>query len=78
MGLALILGGTLGNMLDRARIGSVIDFVYVYYKARSFAVFNFADAAITVGVIATMASPIWRRLAKKGYRGPAKSQTARK
>jgi signal peptidase II len=56
MGLALILGGALGNMLDRARIGSVIDFVHVSYKAWSFAVFNFADAAITMGVIATMAS----------------------
>jgi signal peptidase II len=56
IGLSGILGGALGNMLDRARIGSVIDFVHVYYKAWSFAVFNFADAAITVGVIATIAS----------------------
>jgi len=56
MGLALILGGALGNMLDRARIGSVIDFVHVYYKAWSFAVFNFADTAITIGVIVTTAS----------------------
>jgi signal peptidase II len=55
-GLALIVGGALGNMLDRARIGSVIDFVYVFYKAWSFAVFNFADAAITIGVIAILAS----------------------
>jgi signal peptidase II len=55
-GLSLILGGALGNMLDRARIGSVIDFVHVSYKAWSFAVFNFADAAITIGVIATVAS----------------------
>ena len=55
-GLALIVGGAVGNMLDRARIGSVIDFVHVSYKAWSFAVFNFADAAITMGVIAAMAS----------------------
>jgi signal peptidase II len=55
-GLCLILGGALGNMLDRARIGSVIDFIHVYYKAWSFAVFNVADAAITIGVIATMVS----------------------
>jgi signal peptidase II len=59
MGLALILGGALGNMLDRARIGSVIDFVHVSYKAWSFAVFNFADAAITIGVIATLASTLF-------------------
>src|SRR5580704_9807693 len=56
IGLSGILGGALGNMLDRARIGSVIDFIHMYYKAWSFAVFNFADAAITLGVIATMAS----------------------
>jgi signal peptidase II len=56
IGLALIVGGALGNMLDRARIGSVIDFVHVYYEAWSFAIFNFADAAITMGVIATLAS----------------------
>jgi signal peptidase II len=62
MGLALILGGALGNMLDRARIGSVIDFVHVSYKAWSFAVFNFADAAITMGVIATLASTYLERL----------------
>jgi len=63
MGLTLILGGALGNMLDRARIGSVIDFVHVYYKAWSFAVFNFADAAITIGVIATIASTYLETLA---------------
>jgi signal peptidase II len=56
VGLSLIIGGALGNMLDRARIGSVIDFVHVYYEAWSFAVFNVADAAITMGVIATIAS----------------------
>jgi signal peptidase II len=56
IGLSLIIGGALGNMLDRARIGSVIDFVHVSYRAWSFAVFNFADAAITMGVIATIAS----------------------
>jgi len=55
-GLSLILGGAVGNMLDRARIGSVIDFIHFFYKAWSFAVFNFADTAITMGVIATMAS----------------------
>jgi signal peptidase II len=56
LGLSLILGGAFGNMLDRARIGSVIDFVHVSCKTWSFAVFNFADAAITMGVIATLAS----------------------
>lgn len=56
MGLALTLGGALGNMLDRARNGSVVDFIHVYYKAWSFAVFNISDAAITIGVVAMLAS----------------------
>ena len=56
LGLILILGGALGNMLDRARIGSVVDFVHVFYKAWSFAMFNLADVAITAGVVVTMAS----------------------
>ncbi|MBR0835754.1 signal peptidase II [Bradyrhizobium manausense] len=55
-GLALIIGGALGNMLDRARIGSVIDFVHLSYQAWSFAIFNVADTAITLGAIVTVVS----------------------
>ncbi|WP_283812932.1 signal peptidase II [Bradyrhizobium rifense] len=55
-GLALIIGGALGNMLDRARIGSVVDFVHLSYQAWSFAIFNVADTAITLGAIATVVS----------------------
>ncbi|WP_298872305.1 signal peptidase II [uncultured Bradyrhizobium sp.] len=55
-GLALIIAGAFGNMLDRARIGSVIDFVHLSYKAWSFAIFNVADSAITLGAIATVVS----------------------
>lgn len=55
-GLALIIGGALGNVLDRARIGSVIDFVHLSYQAWSFAIFNVADTAITLGAIATVVS----------------------
>ena len=57
-GLALIIGGAFGNMLDRARIGSVIDFVHLSYQAWSFAIFNVADTAITLGAIATLVSLI--------------------
>jgi len=55
-GLALIIGGAFGNMLDRARIGAVIDFVHLSYQAWSFAIFNVADSAITLGAIATVLS----------------------
>ncbi len=49
-GLALILGGALGNLVDRARQGYVVDFVDVYWGTWHFWAFNVADAAITVGV----------------------------
>ncbi|MEE4348905.1 MAG: signal peptidase II [Pacificimonas sp.] len=48
--MALILGGALGNILDRARLGYVVDFVHFYIADWSFYVFNVADASITVGV----------------------------
>ena len=49
-GLALILGGAAGNLVDRARQGYVVDFVDVYWKGWHFWAFNVADAAISVGV----------------------------
>lgn len=49
--LALILGGALGNLLDRFTFGAVADFIHVYGFGYSFYVFNIADAAITVGAI---------------------------
>ena len=49
LGLALILGGAFGNLLDRAIIGHVTDFVDVYWGVSHFWAFNVADAAINVG-----------------------------
>ncbi|MCC7416428.1 MAG: signal peptidase II [Acidobacteria bacterium] len=49
-GLALILGGAAGNLLDRITVGSVVDFVDVYWGSWHFWAFNVADAAITIGV----------------------------
>jgi signal peptidase II len=48
-GLALIIGGALGNLWDRLTIGTVVDFVLVHYGGWSFPAFNVADSAITVG-----------------------------
>ena len=50
LGLALIMGGAAGNLLDRVIIGSVVDFVDVYWGAYHFWAFNVADSAISVGV----------------------------
>jgi signal peptidase II len=46
-----VLGGAIGNMIDRATYGEVIDFLDVYVGAYHWPAFNVADAAITVGVI---------------------------
>ena len=50
-GLALILGGAFGNLIDRALSGYVIDFVDVYWGDAHFWAFNVADAAITIGAV---------------------------
>jgi signal peptidase II len=48
-GLALVLGGALGNAIDRALWGHVVDFIRVHYADWYFPAFNVADSAITVG-----------------------------
>lgn len=50
IGLALIIGGAAGNLIDRLVVGSVVDFVDVYFRNWHFWAFNVADSAITVGV----------------------------
>jgi len=53
--LALILGGALGNIVDRIAYGHVVDFAHFHLGERSFYIFNVADAAITVGVVIVLA-----------------------
>ena len=50
VGLALIIGGAAGNLVDRVLAGSVVDFVDVYWRTHHFWAFNVADSAISVGV----------------------------
>ncbi|MFQ5960883.1 MAG: signal peptidase II [Candidatus Methylomirabilales bacterium] len=50
LGLAFILGGALGNLIDRLRIGMVVDFLDFFYGSYHWPAFNIADSAITVGV----------------------------
>jgi len=47
--LALVLGGALGNLIDRVRHGYVVDFIHAHWGAAYFPAFNIADSAITVG-----------------------------
>jgi len=49
--LSLVLGGAIGNLIDRLVYGYVIDFLDVYYQTWHWPAFNIADSAITLGVI---------------------------
>lgn len=48
--LALVLGGAIGNLIDRVRLGYVVDFIHVFWRDHIWPDFNVADSAITVGV----------------------------
>jgi signal peptidase II len=50
VGLALILGGAVGNLIDRLRLGYVIDFLDVFWRDHHWPAFNVADASICIGV----------------------------
>ena len=53
--LALVLGGAVGNLIDRLAYGYVVDFLDVYYETWHWPAFNIADSAITLGVILMLA-----------------------
>jgi signal peptidase II len=51
LGLALILGGAIGNLIDRVLYGYVVDFLLFYWQDWSYPAFNIADSAITCGAV---------------------------
>ena len=55
LGLALILGGAIGNLIDRVVLGAVVDFLYFHAGSRGFPAFNVADSAITACVVLMLA-----------------------
>jgi signal peptidase II len=63
--LAMVLGGALGNIVDRTRYGYVVDFADLHFgEWRPFLVFNVADAAITIGVLLLLVRALLTREAK--------------
>jgi signal peptidase II len=62
-GLALVMGGAIGNVLDRLQHGYVVDFIHVHWRGAYFPAFNVADAAITLGAAAILLDAWfeWRR-----------------
>ena len=63
--LALILGGAIGNLIDRAWLGQVIDFIQLYYQHWYWPAFNLADSAITVGAVLLVLDSLWSGRASK-------------
>lgn len=63
--LALILGGAIGNVIDRIWLGYVVDFIQVYYQQWYWPAFNIADSAIFIGVVMIVIDTIRESRAEK-------------
>ena len=61
IGFALIIGGALGNVIDRGVYGAVVDFILLHYERYSWSVFNIADTAITIGVVLILIDSLWSK-----------------
>jgi len=61
-GLGLVLGGAIGNLIDRARLGYVVDFLDIHWRHYHWPAFNVADIGISVGILLLIADMIfWAR-----------------
>ena len=58
--IAMILGGAVGNVIDRLIHGYVVDFIQLHYAGRAFPSFNLADSAITLGAICLVLDELLR------------------
>jgi len=61
LAIGAIMGGAVGNVIDRLRFGAVVDFIQAHLGVYTFYVFNVGDSAIVCGVIALMADSLLRR-----------------
>ena len=68
-GLALVIGGSLGNIIDRLRQGAVTDFLDVYWRDWHWPTFNVADIAITLGAVCILAAALPSRRRKEPVLG---------
>jgi len=72
VGIALIIGGALGNLYDRVAIGRVVDFLLFHYHDWHYPAFNVADSAITVGAAALILESFRQRHDEPAAADPAK------
>lgn len=69
-GLALIIGGALGNLYDRVTLGRVVDFLLLHYRDWYYPAFNVADSAITVGAVALILDGFRERRPRESLQSP--------
>jgi signal peptidase II len=78
--LGLILGGALGNLVDRVGYGAVVDFVHFHHGDFSWYVFNVADAAIVLGVVGLVVDSfrgiLWERRSQRSVKGSGVASAA--
>lgn len=73
--LGMVLGGAAGNILDRSRLGYVVDFADLHFGSwRPFLVFNVADAAITIGVLILLVRALFMRDRPRATRDPVENE----
>jgi len=68
--LMLVLGGAVGNVIDRIRFSHVVDFLDAYYQAWHFPTFNVADSAITIGAVLLVLDALGIRWPRDGAHRP--------
>jgi len=69
--LALVLGGAIGNLIDRLQFDYVVDFLLLHYQGWQFPAFNIADSAITVGAILLLMDSFgWKLIADRRVKKP--------
>jgi len=64
--LGAIIGGALGNVIDRVRLGSVTDFLDFHIGSMHWPAFNLADSCITLGVLVLLATELWPKKMEQG------------
>jgi signal peptidase II len=64
VGLALILGGAIGNLIDRLTVGAVVDFILVYWRQYHWPAFNVADSCISIGAVMLLWDGFFKRPAR--------------
>jgi len=70
-GLTLILGGAIGNVIDRLRLGHVVDFVQVHWGNSYFPAFNVADSAISIGAVLVVLDALLEGQRERKLKGAA-------